>query len=197
MSKCMHPIFLVLFIVATALTSAQETVNGSDVNSFIIGGGQETSDVTLYVNAVSLVDVSPEGQAVIADGGDTLLEAGLPILASGTSNFIPDIWLNYTYRPINPSDQSEIYVRLSEPLPTGITLSIKVVEVGVGGNFIDRGVNNNFEITSVNKRIVKSFGAGYTDDGVTNGYRIEYNYTNNGSEELPPGLNIIYEILKI
>ncbi|RIA08552.1 hypothetical protein OE09_0367 [Flavobacteriaceae bacterium MAR_2010_72] len=183
------------FVLFTFVGFAQETVNGSDINSFIIGGGQETTPATLFLNDVAIVDVSPEGQAVIADGESLLLEAGLPILAGGTSDFVPDIWINYTYRPANPLDQAEIFIRTSQPLPAGVTLNAKVIEKSVGGNFDDRGVKKDLSVDETNSKIVRTFGAGYTDDGVTNGYKIQYTYSNTGSEELPPGFAIIYEII--
>lgn len=184
------------FLSITYLGVSQETVNGSDVNSFIIGGGQETTPATLFLNAVAILDVSPDGVAVIADGASALLEAGLPILAGGTSDFIPDIWINYTYRPEQPGDQSEIFMRLSQPLPAGISLKAKVIETSTGGDFTDRGVNNNFDLTTTNKKIVRAFGTGYTDDGIGNGYKIQFTYSNNGSNSLPSGLTVIYEIIK-
>ena len=196
MIKNIKEIIVCGLLLTSFLGVSQETVNGSDVNSFIIGGGQETTPATLFLNAIAILDVSPDGVAVIADGADSLLEAGLPILAGGTSDFIPDIWLNYTYRPTTPSDVAEIFIRTSQPLPAGVTLRAKVVEKGVGGNFIDRGVNNNFAVDENNSKIVRSFGAGYTDDDVTNGYKIQYSYSNTSGNPLPAGFSIIYEIIE-
>jgi hypothetical protein len=196
MIKTIKTIISINVILITLIGYSQETVNGSDLNSFIIGGGQQFTDASLFVNAVSLVDVSPQGVAVIADGSSALLEAGIAALAGGTTDFIPDIWLNYTYRPINPGNVSEIFIRTSHPMPAGISLRARVIETSVGGNFIDRGINNNISINENNQRIVRSFGAGYTDDGETNGYKIQYTFSNTGGEELPPGFSIIYEIIK-
>ncbi|PKA82621.1 hypothetical protein ATE92_0755 [Ulvibacter sp. MAR_2010_11] len=175
---------------------SQETLDASDISNFIIGGDQASTTSSLFLNSVAIIDVAPGGQPVISSGSAALLEAGLPILAGGTSDFIPDIWINYTYRPEFPGDVSEIFVRTSMPIPSGITLKAKIIETGVNGNFIDRGVNSNVNIDETNNRIVRSFGPGYTDDGETNGYKVQYTYTNSGSNELPPGFSIIYEIIK-
>lgn len=185
------------FLMIAFSAVSQETVNGSDVSSFIIGGGQETTTATLFINEVSIVDVSPEGAAVISSGATVLLEAGLASAASGTSDFAPDIWINYSYRPISPGDQSEIFMRLSEPLPADITLQARVIETSSGGSFIDNGITTNISLTTTNTKIVNGFGAGYTEDGITNGYKIQFTYANTGTNILPPGLIIFYEIIKI
>lgn len=185
---------MLLFVIS--ISNAQETLDSSDVSTFIIGGGQVVTNGSLFLNAVALVDVAPGGQAVISDGVSDLLEAGMPVFAGGTSNFLPEIWVNYTYRPELPGDESEIFIRTNMPIPSGITLSARVVEASTGGDFIDRGISTEVSLSTTNAKIVDSFGAGYTDDDENNGYKVEYTYNNTGSNELPSGFSIIYELIK-
>lgn len=180
------------FLLTAFLGVAQETANGSDVNSFIIGGGQEFTESSVFVNSVAILDVYTIGGG--GGGGGTVFEAGMPFSAGAGA--MPEVWLNYTYRPIDPNDESEIFVRSSHPIPAGIDIEARVIEVSSGGDFVDRGENGNFSIDENNGKIVKSFGAGYTDDGETNGYKIEYTFSNSGTESLPAGFSIIYEIIK-
>ena len=182
----------IIFFLGAFSIQAQETLNANDPNSFIFGGDQKSNSISVDILPIAIVDIEPDPG--IGGGGGGLpgsMEAGLP--ASAGDGLPEGLWLNFTYRALN-YQPARIYVSTNQPVPDGITLSVKIISVGSGGDFPKNPNTAKIILGQAEQVIVYDFGNGYTGDGVNNGYELSYSIKNKGGVALPDGFEILYRI---
>jgi hypothetical protein len=187
-------IAIIVLLLHVSMSFSQETIDPSTVGSIVTGGGQATTNATLELLEVAIVDVEPESDNTLNMGSIGNFEAGLPASGIGGTTTNEDLWLNFTYRG-QDKKTSEIVVYANQKIPKDITIEVQIIaQSSIGGDFIPSQVPNIIEISDIDKIIVDKFPSGYTGDGVGTGYQLRYTVTNPTSISLPPGFDIIYEI---
>tara|TARA_R110000764_G_scaffold168121_1_gene255333 strand:+ start:415 stop:996 length:582 start_codon:yes stop_codon:yes gene_type:complete len=192
MKSIIKNIVIMVSVISSSLLNAQETLNANDTNSFIFGGDQQTTTLTVEILPIALVDVEPDPSTGISGSADlTSLEAGLPF--TGGANDLDGLWLNFTHRAEN-FQNAQIYVSTNQPVPNGMSIKVKIINTGVGGDFPQNPTAGQITLSTTEKIIVKNFGNGYTGDGLNNGYQLKYIISNPNAISLPNGFEIIYRI---
>lgn len=189
--KAMQLILMMVMCPLIFLT-AQETVNANDPASYVFGGGQGTNTATVQLLAVHLIDLEPEGNGVLVFGGSGVQEAGSPV-ALGSSNSNEETWINYSYRGVAGA-QAQIKVVCNQPLPQGMSIKLKVIAQGASGNIVANASSGTINLSTSPKILVYAVQAGHTEDGINQGFQIQYDISNPNNESLPPGFEVVFTI---
>ncbi|MEQ6122529.1 hypothetical protein [Reichenbachiella sp. MALMAid0571] len=182
-----------VLLVSTSLCQAQETLNANDPNTFIFGGDQKSTSLSVDILPVAIVDVEPDPGSFGSGGGAAAdMEAGLPV-TGGTAGSLDNLWLNFTHRALN-YQPARIYVSTNQPVPAGMTIKVQIISVGAGGDYPKNPNYNQITLSQADQVIVYDFANGYTGDGLNNGYQLSYTIDNPGGASLPAGFEVLYRI---
>ncbi|WP_339919831.1 hypothetical protein [uncultured Flavobacterium sp.] len=197
MKNILKILFLTLITFTSAITYGQETLDAGSVNSFDLGGDQNSNIGTINLLSFGIIDIEPDpNNSIDFSAQFTDLEAGLPATAPTNDGVSvnEELWLNYTYRESDDFN-SEIVVYTNQPVPNGIVITLTIVSISAGGNFEQKPEDKNPIILSeIEAPLVLKLKSGYTEDGKFSGYQLRYSIGNNNSINLPPGFEVIYEI---
>lgn len=196
MKKTLKISILILVLLNTIANYSQETLNTNDINAYILGGDQNSNIATIDLQTLQLIDIESDPDNTIDfNSGLTDLEAGLPAMAASNDGvgINEDLWLNYSYRSLNNTINS-IYVSTSHPVPNGVSLKVKIISVGLAGNFNKNPTMKSLKLNDVPKLLVGDISSGYTADGDFNGYQLQYSIENKSGKSLPTGFEILYEM---
>ncbi|MDT0643957.1 hypothetical protein RM553_14055 [Zunongwangia sp. F363] len=185
-------LFLFLFLWIGISSRAQETLNAFDPNTFILGGGQESTTAVVDLQRIAITDLEPDPATGFSDS--TLgMEAGNPFTGTGSPT-TGEFWLNFTYRSLN-FQNARIFVRVNQPIPSDMTIKVQIINTAnINGVYNANPNSNPINLSTSEQIIVYDFASGYTGDGEGTGYLIEYNIINPSALSLPPGFEIIFEI---
>jgi hypothetical protein len=174
---------------------SQQTIDASNVSSFLLGGGQQSNFATLSLQPIAIIDAEPDPSNTISFGiSINTLEAGLPATGVGGISTNDNIWLNYTYRGLNLAS-AKIYVRTNQIVPAGIVIKIQVLAAtNIGGSFIANQNINPITLSTAEQVLINDFASGYTGSGLGTGYNLRITVENQSGLSLPSGFEIIYEI---
>lgn len=186
--------YILLAIGLTALSGfAQETLDAGDPNTFIFGGDQKTTNFSLDILPLAIIDVEPDPGGPGPGPGLGPLEAGLPV--TGVASNLDNLWLNFTHRAdgIQPG---RIYVSTNQPVTVGMVIYVEIElgNYGVDGDFPKNPIIGQVMLSQTEQIIVNDFLNGYTGDGLNNGYHLIYTIDNPSSNSLPAGFEILYRI---
>ena len=186
--------YILLAIGLTALSGfAQETLDAGDPNTFIFGGDQKTTNFSLDILPLAIIDIEPDPGGAGSGSGLGPLEAGLPV--TGVASNLDNLWLNFTHRAdgIQPG---RIYVSTNQPVTVGMVIYVEIEpgNYGVDGDFPKNPIIGQVISSQTEQIIVNNFLNGYTGDGLNNGYHLIYTIDNPSSNSLPAGFEILYRI---
>lgn len=185
-------LFLFMFLWIGISSRAQETLNANDPNTFILGGGQESSTAIVDLQPIAITDLEPDPATSIS-GSTEGMEAGNLFTGTGSPN-TGEFWLNFTYRSLN-FQNARIFVSVNQPIPGDMDISVQIINTAkINGVFNVNPNTNPINLSTSEQVIVYDFASGYTGDGEGTGYLIQYNITNPSSLSLPPGFEIVFEI---
>lgn len=185
---------LTLLLATLHLTMAQPTLNANDLSSFVLGGGQASTSMSVRILPIAIIDAEPDPGASVSFGGDvSQLEAGIPPAGTIWGNVDESIWLNFTYRNLN-GDKAKIYVQSNMPVPDGMKIKIEVIGMGAGVNFTKDPGLKKVTLSQDRDDLLTGIRNGYTGDGLNNGYQLRYTVENSAMLSLPPGFEVTYTI---
>ena len=180
MKKILKTFILILVVLISTANYAQETLNANNVNTYILGGDQNSNFATIDLVNFQIIDMASDPDNAINFNVDpTYLEAGLPAMGTSIDGVVinEDLWLNYSCRALN-NRVNAIYVSTNLPVPDGISLKVKIINVSAGGNFNQNPTIKSLKLNEVEKQLVGNLSSGYTADGKFNGYQLQYTVDN-------------------
>lgn len=187
---------LILALLGTSCINAQQTLDASNLNNYVLGGDQKSTTATINLLEIKLIDIEPDPGNTINFNSDPLdMEAGMPAMGANSSGILNNekLWMNFAYRALNDAF-ARIVVYANQAIPKGMVFSVQIVATGAGGDYAQNPNFNQLELTTIPQTIVYDFDSGYTDDGEFKGYQLKYTIENNSGASLPAGFEIIYEI---
>ena len=187
MKRTIH--ILLILLLSSSMAWAQQTLNANDPNSFIFGGDQKSSGVSIELLPIAIIDIEPETLAGTGAAGAGT-EAGLPPPSGGGAD-LSNLWINFTHRAQN-FQPARIYVSTNQPVPGGMKIEVQITETGTGGDYPKNPNTNNIKLSQTEQVIVYDFANGYTGDGLNRGYHITYKIKK--PKTLPAGFEVIYRI---
>lgn len=185
---------LALLAVTLHLAMAQPTLNANDLSSFVLGGGQASTGMSVRLLPVAIIDAEPDPGASVDFGGDvSSLDAGIPPAGTIWGNVDESVWLNFTYRNME-GQKAKIYVQSNMPVPDGMKIKVEVIAMGAGVNFTKDPGLKKVTLSENRDDLLTGIRNGYTGDGLNNGYQLRYTVENAAMLSLPPGFEVTYTI---
>jgi hypothetical protein len=183
-------IYIILILLTFKTSLAQETIDASNPNNFLLGGDQKSILANVEILPVSLIDIEPD-PILLKSNEFSVSEAGLEYRPN---SYTYKYWLNFTLRK-EGSTEARIYVRSNLEIPTGMSMSISIINVfNRDGEFNATMAGNPVSLSNQNQILVSSIENGYTGDGEGTGYQLQIIIDNPHFKNLPQGFEIQYEM---
>lgn len=126
--------------------------------------------IGITIPEVALVDIEPAANKNITLGFTAPVEAGLPIVPTGTDN---TLWLNYSSIKSVADATRNVSVKVDAIIP-GIDIRVTAATAtGSGGGTLGTP-SAQLTLTAADQTIVSGIGSAYTGDGANNGHNLTY-----------------------
>ncbi|MBS3992588.1 MAG: hypothetical protein KGZ87_02610 [Bacteroidetes bacterium] len=153
---------LVIFLVVVFLFIGNQFSSAQNTGSAL---------ASIQLNPIALMDIEPNNSSVVLNVSP-VTEAGTMNSTSMSNNIK---WINFSSSLAPSTPNRTILVGVaSGNLPAGVRVKIQTSPYSGTGNGSIGNQTNEITISSTYQTLINNIGAGFTGNGINNGYMIRY-----------------------